>query len=167
MRRLFFSIVLAAGCSAGPTGQYSAADSQSVPKLAAAIDAVGLDVAAMHTTNSQRAILTIGEVRDGVTELGVRPLDPPERAIQIEIIVAGIRMGAVHYERSDFPLNKQFLIAVDGWEWMEARIHPDPASTTWPKGAPEPGAGNPLEPNPDDPGNPQGPGSPGPGNPGV
>jgi hypothetical protein len=167
MTRLFIAIALAAGCTAGPTAQYSAADSQSVPKFQAAVAAVGMDVANVETPNSQRAVITIGEIRDGITHIGVHPVDRPDRAVEIEIVVAGIRAGSIHYDRSDFPLNKEFLIAVEGWEWMEARINPAPSNTTWPKGTPMPGSSNSNEPNPDDPSNPQGPGSPGPGNPGI
>ncbi len=166
MKRLFVSLVLAAGCSTGPTGQYNAADSTSVPKFEAAVQSVGQLVGQMETPNSQRAVITIGEIRDGVTHLGVRPVDAPERAVDIEIIVAGIRAGTVHYDRSDFPLNKEFLIAVESWEWMEARINPAPSTSTWPKGTPSPGSTTSNEPNPDDPSNPQGP-QPGPGNPGI
>jgi hypothetical protein len=159
MRRFVIAFALA-GCTAGPPEQYSAADSTSVPKFAAAAIAVGLDVGAMNTPNSQRALITIGDIRDGVTHIGVRPANQPERAVAIEIIVAGIRMGSVQYERSDFPLNKDFLIAVEGWEWMEARINPAPAPA-WPQGAPDPTSRTTSEPNPDDPANPHGPGNPG------
>jgi hypothetical protein len=160
MRRLFFTLTLAAGCTAGTPGQYSAADSTSVPKFAAAVAAVGQDVGAMETPNSQRAVITIGEIRDGVTHIGVRPVDQPERAVTIEIMVGEIRMGAVQYDRSDYPLDKEFLIAVEGYQWMEARISPNPAQT-WPKGTPQPGATTTNNPNPDDPANPHGPGNPG------